>query len=395
MKRFLEGVTVLDLSTTISGPFCTFYLCDMGAEVIKVEEPGKGDMSRYLPPFTNGLSETYVVLNRGKKSVTIDLKNEKGLALVKELVASSDVLIENFTPGKVEKLGLDYESVRRINPRIVMCSISGYGQTGPLSRLPGYDGVIQAQGGIMSVTGDPEKPMRVGMVICDFTSAMMAMVGIIAALYRRGLTGEGDYIDISMFDVAVNLLSTDFLSYANHGVVVPRTGNRFSYATPFDTFPTRDSFILIVAANDNTFRNLCNAIGRPELAEDPRFADMISRNNNHAELRPIIEEWTLQHTTEEALSILLPAGAPASPINTAREVVEHPHTAARDMVLELEQPGAGPIKIFGSCIKARNSEIGPRSYAPALGEHNEMVLREFLGKSDEEIESLKAAGALG
>lgn len=395
MKGFLEGVTVVDLSTTISGPFCSFYLCDMGAEVIKIEEPGKGDMSRYLPPFTGGVSETYAVLNRGKKSVTIDLKSEEGLALAKELVAGADVLIENFTPGKVEKLGLDYDSVKLINPRVVMCSISGYGQTGPLSRLPGYDGVIQAQGGIMSVTGDPDKPMRTGMVICDFTSAMMAMSGIIAALFRRNVTGEGDYIDISMFDVAVNLLSTDFLSYANHGVVVPRTGNRFSYATPFDTFRTRDSFVLIVAANDSTFRNLCNAIGRPELADDPRFADMINRNNNHAELRPFIEEWTLQRTTGEALSVLLPAGAPASPINTVKEVVEHPHAVEREMILELDQPGAGPIKIFGSAIKARNAEVGPRSYAPALGEHNQTVLRDLLGKSDSEIESLKAGGALG
>jgi formyl-CoA transferase len=392
----LQGIRVVDFTTTVSGPGCSFFLADLGAEVIKVERPGRGDDARLYPPYKEGVSAAFVTLNRGKRGVTIDLKNPRGVELFKELVAVSDVLVENYVPGNMARLGLDYDTLREVNPRLVMCSISGYGQTGPLSQLPGYDAVIQAMSGLMSTTGYPDRPpVRAGTLIVDISTAFTAAFAICAALYAREITGEGEYLDVSLFDVAINLLEAKFVDYTVTGNVPQRTGNRYPYVTPFDTFATADSHVFIICAGEGPFRNLCEAMGKPELADDERFNNILVRNVNEPSLKTIIEEWTSCRSTAEVLDILLPAGVPVAPVNDVGQVVEHPHTAARGMRVDLEQPGAGTITIFGDPIKPRFSEMRPRGPAPSLGEHNRWLLTELLGKSEAEAEEVLASGAMG
>lgn len=396
MRSMLEGIRVVDFTNTVAGPGCTFFLSDMGADVIKVERPVRGDDARLFPPYKDGISASFVVLNHGKRGITLDLKNPGGVGLFKELVALSDVLVENFTPGTMEKLGVDYETLKAVNPRLVMCSISGYGQYGPLSPLPGYDAVIQAMSGLMSTTGFPDgPPVRTGTLVVDITSAVFAAFGIAAALFAREVTGEGEYIDISMYDVAINQLEAKFVDYTVTGNIPGRTGNRYPYVTPFDTFRTADSYVLIICAGDGPFENLCKAMGRPELAKDERFSDVMKRNANEPELKKIIEDWSTGFTNAELLPQLISQGVPAAPVNNVKQVVENPHTRERGMLVDIEQPGAGKLTIFGPAVKARNSEIKVRGPAPALGEHNRWFLDELLGKTPAEAQGILDSGAMG
>ena len=396
MRSMLEGIRVIDFTTTVAGPGCTFFLADMGAEVIKVERPGLGDEARLFPPYKDGVSASFAVLNRGKKGVTMDLKNPEGVRLFRELVSRSDVLVESFRPGVMEKLGLDYESLREVNPRLVMCSISGYGQYGPLSRLPAYDAVIQAMSGLMSTTGYQDgPPLRSGTLIIDISTAFNAAFAVCAALFARERTGEGEHLDISMYDVGINLLEAKFVDYTVTGNVPQRTGNRYPYVTPFDTFRTRDGHVFIICVGDHPFRSLCEAMGRPELAEDERFRDLFARNANEPALKEIIEEWSSGLSTAEAWELLQEHGVPGAPIQDVKQVVEHPHTQARGMLVELDQPGAGVITAFGPAVKAARSDIRPRGPAPALGEHNRWLLSEVLGKDEAEVERILASGAMG
>ncbi|MEJ5186935.1 MAG: CoA transferase [Candidatus Geothermincolales bacterium] len=396
MASMLDGIRVIDFTTTVAGPGCTFFLADMGAEVIKVERPGIGDEARIFPPYKEGVSASFVTLNRGKRGIVLDLKNPRAVGLFKELVAVSDVLVENFRPGVMKRLGLDYDTLREINPRLVMCSISGYGQYGPLSDLPAYDAVIQAMCGLMSTTGYPDlPPVRTGTLIVDISTAFFAAFAICAALFRRERTGEGDHLDISMYDVGVNLLEAKFVDYTVTGNVPQRTGNRYPYITPFDTFRTADGYVFIICAGDQPFHHLCQAMGRPELAEDPRFKDLFSRNANEPALKEIIEEWSSRLTTQEVWELMVKHGVPGGPIHDVREVVEHPHTAARGLIVDIEQPGAGTITTFGPPVKSRQAEIKPRGPAPALGQDNRWFLEELLGKSPAEVEEILSSGAMG
>lgn len=396
MRSMLEGIRVIDFTNTVAGPGCTFFLADMGAEVIKVERPGLGDEARLFPPYKEGVSASFTVLNRGKRGVVLDLKNPGAVELFKELAAVSDVLVENFRPGVMGKLGLDYETLKKANPRLVMCSISGYGQYGPLSPLPAYDAVIQAMSGLMSTTGYPESPpLRSGTLIVDISSAFYAAFGICASLFARERTGEGEYLDISMYDVGINLLEAKFVDYTVTGSVPQRTGNRYPYVTPFDTFRTSDGFVLIICVGDQPFSNLCKAMGKPELTEDERFNNIMTRNANEPELKKIIEEWSSGMTTDEVWESLRSNQVPGSPVYDVKQVVENPHTAARDMLVELEQPGAGAITIFGSAMKALGSDIGPRGPAPSLGQDNLWLLKDVLGKSEEEAQDILSSGAMG
>jgi CoA:oxalate CoA-transferase len=396
MRSMLEGIRVVDFTNTVAGPGCTFFLGDMGAEVIKVERPVRGDDARIYPPYKDGVSASFTVLNHGKRGITLDLKDPGGVQLFKDLVAISDVVVENYTPGVMAKFGLDYKSLKAINPQLVMCSISGYGQYGPLSPLPGYDAVIQAMAGLMSTTGFPDgPPVRVGTLVVDITSAVFAAFGICAALFAREVTGEGEYIDISMYDVAINQLEAKFVDYTVTGNIPQRTGNRYPYVTPFDTFQTKDSYVLIICAGEGPFENLCKAMGKPELATDERFSDVMKRNQNEPELKKVIEEWSTQYTNEEILPMLLGQSVPAAPVNDVKQVVENPHTKERGMLVDLEQPGAGTITIFGPAVKATNSEVKVRGPAPALGEHNRWFLDELLGKSADEVEKILDSGAMG
>ena len=396
MRSMLEGVRVIDFTTTVAGPGCTFFLCDLGAEVIKVEKPGLGDEARLFPPYKGTQSASFATLNRGKKGITLDLKNENAVAVFKSLVARSDVLVENFRPGVMARLGLAYDDLKAVNPGLIMCAISGYGQTGPLSSQPAYDAVIQAISGLMSTTGYPDgEPLRAGTLIVDISTAMYAALGISAALFARERTGQGEHLDVSMFDVAVQLLEAKFVDFTVTGNIPKRTGNRYPYVTPFDTFQASDGFVFLICAGDKPFKGLCDAIGRPELCDDARFSNFFARNENEPALKTIIEDWTRQFPVKTAVEKLRGHGVPAATVNNIQQVVEHPHTRARGLLVDIDQPGAGIITIFGPALKALNSLVQVRGPAPALGEHNRSVLADIIGMSDDEIDRTIASGAMG
>jgi len=391
----LEGVRVIDFTANISGPATTQFLTDMGAEVIKVEKPG-GEDARYFPPYKNGFSASFLVMNRGKKAVTIDVKTEEGKNLFKELVASSDVLVENFRAGVMKKNGLDYDELKKINPRLIMLSLSGYGQDGPLSHLPAYDSTMQAMSGFMSSTGyEGKEAIKTGSIILDLSTALNSAFSICAALYAREKTGEGEYLDIAMYDTAVNLLEVKWVDFTVNGNLPKRLGNRYPHVTPFDSYATKDGHIMICCAGDRTFKNLCEGIDMPELISDERFNNFFKRNENEPELKKIIEKWASDKTSEEVFQKLSDHGAPVSPIKDIKQVFEHPHTAARNLIVDVEQPDAGTITIYGPSQKARNSEIKNRGHAPRIGEHNQWLLEKVLGKESMEIDSIFSSPAMG
>ncbi|MBN2078401.1 MAG: CoA transferase [Spirochaetes bacterium] len=395
MRSMLDGVRVIDFTGNIAGPATTTFLADMGAEVIKVEKPGLGDDARLFPPYVNGFSAPFIVMNRAKKGVVIDMKKPEGVAVFKELVAVSDVLVENFKPGVMERLGLDYETLKKVNPKLVMLSLSGYGQYGPLSKRPAYDSIIQACSGIMDVTGFPDgPPTKAGPIIIDLATAMQAAFAVCAALFARERTGEGEYLDVSMYDTAVNLLAGVWTDYTVTGNIPGRTGNRYPYVSPFDTFHARDGYFMICSAGDATYHRLCDAMERPDLKTDPRFVNLFVRNDNEPELRAIIQEWVESRTTEELMEITTKHDVPASPIRNVKEVVEHPHTIERGLPVEVEQPGRGKVVIYGPPTKAKNSEVKARGAAPEHGQHTEWMLTELLKKTSNEIEALKESGVV-
>jgi CoA:oxalate CoA-transferase len=395
MRSMLEGVRVIDFTANIAGPATTTFLADMGAEVIKVEKPGIGDDARLFPPYVNGFSAPFIVMNRAKKGVVIDIKKPEGAVLLKELVAASDVLVENYKPGVMERLGLDYESLKKINPRLIMLSLSGYGQFGPLSKRPAYDSIIQACSGIMDVTGFSDgPPVKAGPIIIDLATAMQAAFAICAALFARERTGEGEYLDVSMYDTAVNMLAGVWTDYTVTGNVPKRTGNRYPYVSPFDTFHAKDGYFMICSAGDSTFHKLCDAMGRPEMKTDDRFNNLFTRNANEPQLRVIIQEWVGAHTTSELMEFTTKFDVPASPIMSVKDVVEHPHTKERGLPVEVDQPGRGKVVIYGPPTKARNSEIKARGAAPEHGQHTEWVLAAILNKTHGEIERLKTTGTV-
>ncbi len=277
-----------------------------------------------------------------------------------------------------------------------MCSISGYGQYGPLAAQPAYDAVIQAMSGLMSTTGYPETPpLRAGTLIVDICSAMYAAFGICAALFARERTGEGEYLDVSMFDVAIQLLEAKFVDYTVTGNIPQRTGNRYPYVTPFDTFPSADGHIFIICVGDHPFQCLCEAMEQPELSKDDRFSNFIVRNQNEPALKQLIEEWTRKHSTETLMQKLMAKGVPGAPVNNVKQVIDHPHTKARGMIVDIDQPGAGIIQIFGPALKAMNSLVQIRGAAPGLGADNRLILEKVLGKGPREIESIIASGVMG
>ena len=396
MKGMLDGVRVIDFSTTVAGPGCCYFMSDMGAEVIKIEKPGFGDEARLFPPYKNGKSASFATLNHGKRGAVIDAKKLEGIALFKELVSVSDVLVENMIPGNMKKRGLDFETLSKVNPRLIMCSISGFGQYGPLSPLPGYDAVIQAASGLMSTTGYPDRPpLRTGTLIIDISTAYNASFAVCAALYAREKMGKGEHLDIAMYDVGINLLESKLVEYTISGIIPKPTGNRFDLITPFDTFKTSDSYVLIICIADHTWKGLCAGMDMPTLADDPRFNNLMARNQNEAELKAIIEGWSTKHTTTEVVELLRHSGAPVGPVNNVKEVVEHPHTKARGMLVEIPLAGGGSITTFGPSVKAVNTSVEVRGPAPELGQDNRWLLKEVLKKSDAEVERILASKIMG
>jgi formyl-CoA transferase len=392
----LEGVKIIDFTTTVAGPACSQFLSQLGAEVIKIESPVKMDDARYYPPYKGSFSISFAAANTGKRCVTIDLKQPAGVALFKEMAKACDVFLENYTPGTVKRLGIDYDALKGLNPRLIMCSISAYGQTGPLSSLPGYDATIQAMTGLMSVTGYPDRPpLRSGTLVVDVSTAFCAALSICAALYARQISGIGTHLDIAMFDVGINLLESKFIDYANTGNVPTRTGNRFPFIAPFDTYRTKDSYVMIICAGDGPFRDLCNGMGMPGLPADERFKDIFTRNSHEPELKIIIEDWSTQYTTAEVVEKLISAGAPVAAVHDIKQAIDHPHTRARGMLNDVEQPGVGNLVLMGPPVKASNYQVGKPGHTHSPGEDNVWLLKEILGKSETEIQKISDSKVMG
>ena len=392
-KGLLSGVKVLDLTRVLAGPYCGMMLADMGAEVIKIEMPGRGDDARRNAPIVNGESAYYINLNRNKKGMTLNLKTEDGKRIFNELVKKSDIVLENYRPGVMKKLGLDYEELRKINPAIVYGAVSGFGQYGPYSQRAGYDIIGQAMSGLMSTTGWPGGlPTRTGTAISDVMGGISCCAGVLAAYSNRLKTGVGDMVDVSLVDSMVSSLEIINMIYLCTGRVPDRIGNRYEAIYPYDSFKASDGMVIIACGNDKLYGMLKGVLKIPEL-EDPDFDGNIKRVENHAKLKPIIEEWTQSRTIDEIVEILLAAGIPASPVNTIERVTKDPHIAgAREMFVELDHPVAGKMKVTGNQLKFTNHKVKIDRPAPLLGQHTEEILKEFLDIDHEEYERLQAEG---
>ena len=395
MQDLLKGMKVLDLTRVLAGPYASMVLADLGAEVLKIELSEKGDESRGFGQFQNGESAYFTSVNRGKKSVTVDLRTAAGCALAKRLVRECDVLLENFRPGSMARFGLDYESLQRENQRLVYASISGFGQTGPYAQRPAYDVIIQAMGGISSITGEPGgAPVRVGSSIADLSSALFGVIGILAAWGRAKETGQGQQVDISMLDCQVALLENTVARYYVNGEVPQPLGSRHPTITPFQYFAAADGYIVIAAGNDGLWRKLCMALELEELAEDKRFADNAARTQNHAAMEPLLAEAFRARSVEAWCEVLGAAGIPCGPIHDVGQVCNDVQVAARNMIIELEHPVAGRQKMPNTPLKFSQTPIDLQEPAPLLGQHTEQVLGEWLGLSVEELEALRAEGTI-
>ncbi|ACZ18646.1 CaiB/BaiF CoA transferase family protein [Thermanaerovibrio acidaminovorans] len=395
MKMPLEGLVILDLTRVLAGPFATMMLSDMGARVIKVENPAGGDDSRAFAPMLNGESAYFMSINRGKESVAINLKDPKGKELLLELVKKVDVLVENFKPGTMDKLGLGYEVLSQVNPRLIYAASSGFGQYGPYSHLPAYDLIIQGMGGLQSITGpDPEHPTKVGSSMADILAGIFTVIGILAALRAREVTGLGQMVDVAMLDCLVATLENAIARYVVTGSVPRPAGNDHPSIAPFATFESADGFVNIAAGNDSLWRKLCDALGIGELAEDSRFLTNSDRLANWPELKAIINEHTRTKPTDHWVKVLREAQVPCGPINTVDRVMADPHVLARDMIVSLVHPVAGELKVPGVPIKFSKTPGEIKGPAPLLGQHTRSVLQEMLGLDQEAIDELKEKGAI-
>lgn len=395
MNKALEGIKVLDLTRVLAGPYATMVLADMGAEVIKIEIPNKGDDSRAFGPYVNGESAYFMSINRNKKSMTLNLKKEESKELLLEMVKNADVIVENYRPGTMEKLGLGYDKLKEVNPGIIYAAASGFGHTGSYSQRPAYDGVVQAMGGIMSITGQKGgKPTRVGPSIGDITAGLFTAIGILGALNYRNKTGKGQKVDVAMLDCQVAILENAISRYFATGKSPEPAGNKHTSIVPFEPFETSDGEIVIAAGNDNLFRKLFKVFGKEEIADDERFKTNPLRNENYDELRPIIVEETKKKSTKEWQKLLDDAGVPNGPINNIEMVLNDPQVNEREMVVEIEHPTAGKTKIPGVPIKMSETQGKVESPAPILGEHTEEILKDFVGLSEEKIQKLRENNAI-
>ncbi|MEO8970222.1 MAG: CoA transferase [Ktedonobacteraceae bacterium] len=372
MDAALSDVIVLDLSRVFAGPYCTMMLGDMGATVIKVEQPGKGDDTRQFgPPYVAGESAYYLGLNRNKRSITLDFYNPAHKQRLLELLQTATVLVENFRPGTLERQGLGYEALHALNPGLIYCSISGYGHDGPYASRPGYDFVAQAESGIMSVTGDVDgEPQRVGSPVGDTSAGMFACMSILAALYVRKSTGKGQHIDISLFESAVSLLGNVSSNYLISGEEAVRYGNGHPNIVPYQAFRTCDGYIVVSCGNDRLYQSFCRLIDRDDLAADPRFATNPQRVRNRKDLIPVLQERILQRDTADWLAELRAAGIPCGPINTVSQVYNDEQLQARGFIWECEHPTAGPIKLSGSPMHFSDTPTRLYKAPPLLGEDN-------------------------
>jgi CoA:oxalate CoA-transferase len=396
MALALQGVRVLDLTRVLAGPFAGMVLADLGADVVKVEQPGSGDDSRAYPPHIQGESMYFMSLNRNKRSLTLDLKNPAGKGILRALVRRADVLIENYRPGTMERLGLGYDTLQAENPRLVYAAVSGFGQTGPYSQRAAYDAVVQAMGGLMSITGPEGGPAtRVGTSIADITAGLFTTVGILAAIASRTESGRGQMVDVAMLDSLVAVLENAVARYTATGDVPGPLGNRHPAIFPFEPFDTADGQIMVAAGNNELWARLCRTLGADELASDPRFCTNPLRHDHHAEMRAALTVAFRLKTTAEWQAALDDAGVPNGPINTIDAVVHDPQVQARGMIQTVTHPVAGETSLPGLPIKLSETPGNIRRPAPVLGEHSAEVLREWLGLDDAAVAEARAQGALG
>ncbi|KRC72977.1 CoA-transferase [Achromobacter sp. Root83] len=401
MQPLLSNLKVLDLSRILAGPWASQILADLGADVIKVERPGQGDDTRsWGPPFLKDEQGQdtadgayFIATNRGKRSITVDLQTPEGQALIRTLCRDADVVLENYKVGTLARMGLDYESLSSINPRLVYCSVTGFGQTGPRAAEPAYDFLIQAMGGLMSVTGERDDkpgggPQKVGVPIVDLTTGVYAALGIVAALLRRSQTGQGEYIDVAMLDVQVGLLANQAMNFLLGNRAPRRTGTAHPNIQPQRTFACADGDIVIVVGNDAQFATLCGMLGRPELARDPRYLTNSQRVKNQADLDPILDAIFAAQPRAHWLDALKQAGVPAGSINTVPEVFEDPQVIHRNMLRRLPHPAAGSVPQVMNPLRFGNSALRADSAPPLLGQHTEDVLAE-LGMSAEAIQDYR------
>jgi CoA:oxalate CoA-transferase len=391
----LKGVRVLDMTWALAGPYCTMVLCDLGAEVIKVESPDGGDPSRKSLPFIEGVSSYFLSVNRGKKSVAVNLRHPQGKEIVLALANQSDVLVENFRPGVMDRLGLGYGALRETNPRIIYAACSGFGQKGPYAHRPAYDVVVQGMGGTLSITGEAGgPPVRVGFSIGDIGGGIFTALGVLAALHERELSGQGQMVDISMLDGQIALLENAFARFFATGEVPQRIGTRHPLRTPFQAFPTQDGHIVLAAGEERFWQRLCQVINRPDLLRDERFKDNPSRTRNHDQLEPILKEITQTKKTAEWVALMDKNDIPCGPVNSIDQVVNDPHTAAREMITEVEHSKAGRLKVVNSPLKLSRTPVKIERACPELGEHTEEVLQNLLGFSQEKITELRSLQAI-
>jgi formyl-CoA transferase len=387
----LDGVRVLDLTRVLAGPYCTMFLGDLGAEVVKVEQPGVGDDTRgWGPPFTGGESAYFLCVNRNKKSVTIDLKSKEGVALLRRLAERADVLIENFRPGTMERLGLGEKELRAINPKLIYASLSGFGADGPMSDAPGYDLIVQAWGGLMSITGPADgEPSKVGVAIIDLVAGLMLGKSIAAALFAREKLGVGQKIDTSLLEAEVACLINVGSNYLVEGNIPRRWGNAHPSIVPYQSFKTADGYLVIGVASEGIWRRFCHAIGRAEWADDSRFEKNSNRVENRFLLIGLLVEIFLSRSTDEWLKLLNSAEVPCAPVQTVDQVFKAPQVLHREMLVQVEHPTAGTVPMAGIPVKFSATPASVRLPPPLLGQHNEEVLESWLGMNDKEISELK------
>lgn len=384
MSGALDNIRVLDLSRVLAGPYCTMILGDLGAEVIKVEAPGGSDETRkWGPPFKDEVSAYYLSINRNKKAITVDLKSQEGIETIKELVRESDVIINNFKTGTMQSFGLDYETLAKINPRLVFCSITGFGETGPARDLPGYDFVIQAMSGLMSITGTKESgPQKFGVAITDLLTGMYACIGIQAALLERTHSGKGQKIDISLYDSAVSALVNIGSNYLMSEEIPQAIGNTHANIVPYQTFKTLDREMVIAVGNDHQFISLCALIGMPELAVDKRFETNPERVAHRDVLIPILQKVFLTHTANYWHEGCKENHIPSGPINNLEQVVNDKQLQARDMFITKNHPTLGKIKMIGSPLKLSRTPIKIKHAPPTPGEHQEEIMNRIREKQN-------------
>ncbi len=394
-KGPLAGLKVIDLTRVLSGPFATMWLGTLGADVIKVENPDMPDGTRNYHPGINGKSAYFPTVNHNKRGVTINLKSEEGKDLLRDLVRDADVLVENFRPGVMDKLGIGYEALSKINPGLIYASVSGYGTYGPYKDRPGYDVNAQAMSGLMFLTGFPDSPpTRVGSSIGDTTAGVNIVLAILAALYCRSQTGVGQLVETSLVESLISLSTQDYVRFFAAGMVPTRMGNIYKTWTPYGTYKAKDGYFNIGASTPKFFRNFAEVMGHPELADDPKFIDSDARVEHREELDEYINAWLEDKTVDEVIKILVDANIPCSPVNSIVELVKDEHIAgARDMFPTLQQNGIGPLRVTNLPVRFSKSGLAPLTSSPEVGEHNEEVFMS-IGRSKEEIQRLHENGVI-